>query len=303
MDNSGPSILDQAENLGFTRDEDFWYDDGSIILIAQDVGFRVYRGLLVKLSEIFRDLFTVPQPPHGQLVCGCPVVHLPDTAASLREFLEALLHGKRYVPEDDGELDHLSYRIRLSHKYGIEYLLKESIQQLQALFPTRFDDWADLNPSGPYSALRAITAVNLARLTDTPSILPSAIYACCQLLDQVLLEGATHLDGTIETLGRGDLIKCMKAKVKFTCMQTHMVHQQFRVAVAQLSTENRGPGILEPWGDLLCADSATVGIADANALRPCARCMSDVGRRIDSEHREWWCSLPEDVGIEVDDWE
>ena len=76
-------------------DTDVWFDDGSVVLVAQNVWFRVYRELLAMRSQVFRDLFAVPQPPNGRLVDGCPVVQLSDTSIALKEFLSALLFGKR----------------------------------------------------------------------------------------------------------------------------------------------------------------------------------------------------------------
>ncbi|EPT05797.1 hypothetical protein FOMPIDRAFT_1057394 [Fomitopsis schrenkii] len=115
--------------LDFTRDDTFWFEDGSVVLIAQNIGFRVYRELLTLRSEVFRDLFGLPQPQseESQLVCGCPLIHVSDTSIAFKELLRSLLLGRRYVPDDDPELTCLSYRIRLAHKYGIEDLLEDSI--------------------------------------------------------------------------------------------------------------------------------------------------------------------------------
>ena len=47
---------------GINRHPDLWYGDGTVILIAESTGFRVYQGLLAKHSEVFRDMFSLPQP-------------------------------------------------------------------------------------------------------------------------------------------------------------------------------------------------------------------------------------------------
>ena len=86
-----------ANGTDVKRDKDFWFDDGSVVLIAQTVGFRVYRELLAMRSQVFRDLFAVPQPSGGRLIDGCPIVHLSDTSVALKEFLAALLRGERCV--------------------------------------------------------------------------------------------------------------------------------------------------------------------------------------------------------------
>ncbi|KAH9932341.1 uncharacterized protein B0H18DRAFT_1102473 [Fomitopsis serialis] len=145
-------IAPPSENEEFTRDEEFWYEDGNVILVAQNVGFRVYRGFLA-------------------------------------------IRGK-YMLENDAELDCLPYRIRLAQKYGIGDLLEEPIWQLKKLYPTTLSKWIDVQRH--YSP-RTTTAVNVARLTNTPSILPSASYVCCQLPNHDLLDGASHSDGTVES--------------------------------------------------------------------------------------------------------
>lgn len=43
----GEDQSDGSES-GYTKDESFWYKDGNIIIVAQDVGFRLYRGLLAR---------------------------------------------------------------------------------------------------------------------------------------------------------------------------------------------------------------------------------------------------------------
>lgn len=84
------------------RDEEFWYDDGNIILIARDVEFRVYRGILAEKSPVFSDMFSLPQPPAGSSSApaavadgSCPVVHLSDSPEDIRHMLRA------FMPRDD----------------------------------------------------------------------------------------------------------------------------------------------------------------------------------------------------------
>lgn len=62
------------------------------------------------------------------------------------------------------------------------------------------------------NAKRAILAVNLAHITNTPSILPSALYVCCQLDADVLLRGRVRRDGVVDTLSHEDLVRCIRGK-------------------------------------------------------------------------------------------
>ena len=44
------------------RDSDVWFEDGNIVVIAQNTTFRFHKGVLSLHSQAFRDLFSVPQP-------------------------------------------------------------------------------------------------------------------------------------------------------------------------------------------------------------------------------------------------
>ena len=71
------------------QDEEFWYEDGTVILVVHDVEFRIYKGLLADHSPVFRDMFSLPQPPDPpEAGCApCPVVHLADSPEDLRYVL------------------------------------------------------------------------------------------------------------------------------------------------------------------------------------------------------------------------
>lgn len=71
---------------------DFWFEDGSVILQVANTLFRVHRSLLSKHSEVFADLFSVPQPPEGQTdeIEGLPTVRLYDPLEDFVTFLRAV---------------------------------------------------------------------------------------------------------------------------------------------------------------------------------------------------------------------
>ena len=58
-----------------------------------------------------------------------------------------------------------------------------------------------------------IGAANLARLTDTPLVLPFAIYKCCYLSSTKLLDGWTCEDRSVERLAPEDIQRCINACV------------------------------------------------------------------------------------------
>ncbi|EKM55151.1 uncharacterized protein PHACADRAFT_255576 [Phanerochaete carnosa HHB-10118-sp] len=80
------------------RCEDLWFEDGTIILQAENILFRVYTGILTRHSPFFKNLFTLPQPEDAEQHDGCPLVKLAgDNAQDAHDFLLAL-HDIEYVP-------------------------------------------------------------------------------------------------------------------------------------------------------------------------------------------------------------
>ncbi|KAL1726927.1 hypothetical protein EV714DRAFT_286886 [Schizophyllum commune] len=79
---------------------DIWFDDGNVVLQAENVQFRVHRSLLARHSPVFKDVFGVPQPKSSSeaLVEGCPVVHLTDKASDVHFMLTRLFNLKRFPP-------------------------------------------------------------------------------------------------------------------------------------------------------------------------------------------------------------
>ena len=82
------------------RDQEFWYKDGTIILIAGDIEFRVYRGPLERHSPVFSDMLSMPQPPESgnkdkekNKENGCPIIPLSDSPQELRHLLRAVAIG------------------------------------------------------------------------------------------------------------------------------------------------------------------------------------------------------------------
>lgn len=77
------------------RYEQLWFEDGNVMIIAEDTAFRLHRGILSRHSEVFRDMFSIPQPQgDAEIMEGVPVVHLPDSLHDLAHFLCALYDGE-----------------------------------------------------------------------------------------------------------------------------------------------------------------------------------------------------------------
>lgn len=93
-DEGEPAAVQQGP---YTRGEP-WLEDGNIVLVAEDTAFRVLKSILSKVSEVFRDMVSIPQPDGAETLEGCPVVRLQDSKKDLECLLAILFDsGNTYV--------------------------------------------------------------------------------------------------------------------------------------------------------------------------------------------------------------
>ncbi|KAG5732407.1 hypothetical protein E4T56_gene11320 [Termitomyces sp. T112] len=150
-----------------SRSADFWLHDGSIILSVENTLFRVHQTILVNHSQVFADLFSLPQPNAAdggdETIEGCRVVVLADdSAADFEDLLGAIYHPSHFddLPADadlDVLLEFISGILRLSTKYIIPALRKRCISLLSARFPTTYEDYMASSPR-PYTPSMAKSA-------------------------------------------------------------------------------------------------------------------------------------------------
>lgn len=81
------------------RSNEMYFEDGNIVLLAENTAFRVYQGLLAKHSPVFMDMVQVGcsvEDSEKEKYDGCPVVRLSDGADEALQFLKTL-HGRLCV--------------------------------------------------------------------------------------------------------------------------------------------------------------------------------------------------------------
>ena len=71
-----------------------WFEDGNIVLQAQNSVYKVYRGILIRESTLFESMFSLPQPdspnPGPDAYDGCQLVEMHDDPSELEHFLNCL---------------------------------------------------------------------------------------------------------------------------------------------------------------------------------------------------------------------
>ena len=81
----------QIPSEDLERHAELWLEDGNIVLVAQNVGFRVYKGILTKQSPVFEDLFSAQETRADETYDGVPVVRLFDSPVDVGHLLRVLL--------------------------------------------------------------------------------------------------------------------------------------------------------------------------------------------------------------------
>ncbi|KAH9049780.1 hypothetical protein EDB83DRAFT_1386921, partial [Lactarius deliciosus] len=73
--------------------------DANVIIRSSDqVNFRVHKSLLAMSSSLFDDLFSLPQPPDGEIVDGLPVVQFSEDAYLLNILVSLIYPVPPIIP-------------------------------------------------------------------------------------------------------------------------------------------------------------------------------------------------------------
>ncbi|KZP13134.1 hypothetical protein FIBSPDRAFT_798094, partial [Athelia psychrophila] len=162
---------------------DIWYEDGNVILQAGGTQFKVHRSILAENSTVFKDMFSFPQPPSAnqELLEGCQIVRLSDTAEEVRCILQAICRREYVAFGRPLPLPILSAFFFLGRKYGIRTLFIEAQERLYKEFPLNLEDM-DVSTVGGWGVIKDAPYVDLAifaRKAGLLSILPHILYGCC----------------------------------------------------------------------------------------------------------------------------
>ena len=85
------AVAEELEGAGEpARSQRVWFDDGNVVLQAENVQFRAHRSILSKHSVILASLLDTAQPDGEEMVEGCRVVKLHDASRDVEDILLAL---------------------------------------------------------------------------------------------------------------------------------------------------------------------------------------------------------------------
>jgi hypothetical protein len=236
-----------------------WNSDGSVILQAKNIQFRVHWSVLARHSSIFSDMQGLPQPADQPNVDGCPVVELSDDPKDVEYLLKALyipsvlvfdskarpnfrsgcrtLHSQKTLP-----LSAVGAIIRLGRKYDFKDLFDSAVARLMSKCPSTLEAYVLYDPLRTtdnafelYNALE-FDIVALASENKILSALPCVYFhlinnfemvnitAVCVHLSLIisqsyLFDEIRRPDGTVARLPSLDLQRCVMAREKLLAKQ------------------------------------------------------------------------------------
>ncbi|KII91861.1 hypothetical protein PLICRDRAFT_105391 [Plicaturopsis crispa FD-325 SS-3] len=288
-----------------------WIDDGNIVLQAENRQFRVHRSLLRSSSHVFSDMFEVCGPGAADqgsgeeaTVDGCPVIHMADASQDWHYVLTALYDRGFYTDgAADVPFEVLAAFLRLGKKYGIRRLQAEAMPRLSAQFPTTlaaYDgpkciDSSESNLAPKLVHDTTVAAINLARETNTPSLLPAAFYMYCAYdFDARVIRGYHKRDPSLPAISTADRDLCISARAKLVRAQLADIHAW------------TGPDLILACGDTRCIRRKVILSASAPLhcmvlARPrnwaatygfCADCARSAAESQVAGRRRIWDELP-----------
>ncbi|KAJ7232029.1 hypothetical protein B0H12DRAFT_1076979 [Mycena haematopus] len=161
-----------------TRVEELWFEDGNLVVQAEQSLFRVYRAILAARSSVFNDMLGLTQPPDAELT---------DSAEDVTCFFRAIFDSSFFEPYPCKVSfeDALSIT-RLSHKYAVDYLFRRALVHLSHDFPTTLSahdmgsetcstNFGDIIVDGNLIPPTA-AVIQLARQVNALWLLPMAFY-------------------------------------------------------------------------------------------------------------------------------
>lgn len=79
------------------RHTDLWFEDGNIVIQAEQTVYKLHRSILCRNSPLFADTLSLPQSAEleaDESYDGHPILRLQETADDMSVFLQALLDPK-----------------------------------------------------------------------------------------------------------------------------------------------------------------------------------------------------------------
>ncbi|KAJ6589884.1 hypothetical protein DFH09DRAFT_1027021 [Mycena vulgaris] len=302
-----PAKRQRTESASITRSTDVWYEDGSVVLQAQDTQFRVHWGVLAQHSPFFRDMKSLPQPPDQPSLEGCPIVEIPDSSLDFEHLLKAL-YNPLFNNEKAIPFPVLASLVRLGRKYNFDRLLNAAVERLAFDHPTSFEGFCALGKRDFFEIQRILPRpgllfdiITLARENNLCSVLPYAYYrAIACYLPPTIFDSIARGDGTFATLLPIDQRACVLGRdglKNAQCRSGYTFGWLQEEATASETNECTNVTRCNKWRNknltMLLLSSRLLALGTPDKLGSlCDACKKQAGESTLSGRRKIWEELP-----------
>ncbi|CAA7267441.1 unnamed protein product [Cyclocybe aegerita] len=274
------------------RHPEFYFADGSIILIIEKTALRIHQSVLTHHSEVFKGLWDVPQLSKLEMYDGCPSVVLSDSVNNLIDVMRPS-HFDKIAPETSlmELVTFISGILRISTKYGMLQIRQKCISIIQDKFPSMLAGCDNiLRCKIQYMPSEIIRVIPLAREMNIPHVLPWAFYLCAQISVEELLEN--------QMLSWQDKALCLAGKEnlwEMQCTVTHTFLLNFWPSPhCSTGCKMRMPTTftLKDFESLRTSPHLLGEYQDWTGLRLCAKCQAFAQAQHQEGREKVWQKLP-----------
>ncbi|KAJ7682913.1 hypothetical protein B0H17DRAFT_1333540 [Mycena rosella] len=297
----------RTEDSPITR-ADLWHDDGSVVLQAEGIQFRVNWSVLSMHSSFFRDMRGLPQPPDQPSIEGCPVIQLTDSSTDLKHLLNAL-YDPLVFKEKGLAFEFIAAVVRLGRKYDFKDLFAAAVERLTHENPTTLEAYDQLiSIDGPDSFIYKPTqilahsslvfdTITLARENQLFAVLPCAYIRALLFNDQEQI-----LDGISSSIRVGPPVKLpfmdqrvcilgLEKILKAQWQENWLFHSKAAGCTANSRCAARKLAILQSWVTHAVMILVPTGGGSLN-VGLCNTCESQYMEAIAEGRKELWEKLP-----------
>ncbi|TFK32844.1 hypothetical protein BDQ12DRAFT_658652 [Crucibulum laeve] len=214
-------------------DTDLYFEDGNIILQAEQTRFRLHKSIITARCPVFRDMLSFPQPAQNELIDGCVVVKLPDTANDAGLFFRAIYDYSFFeAPPAPAIVEDTLSILSLSHKYDVPNLHRRALAHLSTAHVCTLEEWdAEDSTALTFRDIEGSIADPLLRMIEVVYevnalwLLPTIFYLCCSHPLQKILDSPQWISGSIcETHKRTVLLGWAKQQHETLSFQKALIH-------------------------------------------------------------------------------
>jgi hypothetical protein len=87
---SAPANESTEDDEAIVKHPDFYFPDGSVVIIVENTAFRIHKYVLSRHSEVFNGMWDVPQPSMSDMYDGCPTVKLTDSKVDFIDVMRVM---------------------------------------------------------------------------------------------------------------------------------------------------------------------------------------------------------------------